>query len=133
MLHINPGDRPFQQRWTNRPKLTGIALDRKLVDRVGEESFGRTGDSIRTAVSVTDELLFAGMRAVREPDSKSVWWMQPSKPLFGGSARRAGGIFSRPRNFCVRASVSTSETGGDHAAIALGGGAIREHEACLFI
>jgi len=66
MLHINPGDRPFRQRWTNRPKLTGIALDRKLVDRVGEESFGRTGDSIQTAVGVTDELLFAGMRAVRE-------------------------------------------------------------------
>jgi AraC family transcriptional regulator len=66
MLHINPGDRPFRQRWTNRPRLTGIALDRKLVDRIGEESFNRTSDSIRTAVGVTDERLLAGMRAARE-------------------------------------------------------------------
>jgi len=66
MLHINPGDRPFRQRWTNRPLLTGIALDRKLVDRIGEESFNRASDSIRTAVGVTDERLLAGMRAARE-------------------------------------------------------------------
>ncbi|MFT4027570.1 MAG: AraC family transcriptional regulator [Novosphingobium sp.] len=66
MLHINPGDRPFRQRWTNRPLLTGIALDRSLVDRIGEDSFGRTSDSIQTAVGVTDERLLGGMRAVRD-------------------------------------------------------------------
>lgn len=66
MLHINPGDRPFRQRWTNRPLLTGLALDRSLVDRVGEESFGRTSDSIRTAVGTADERLLAGMRAARD-------------------------------------------------------------------
>ena len=66
MLHINPGDRPFRQRWINRPGLTGIALDRKLVERIGEESFNRTSDSIRTAVGVTDERLLGGMQAVRD-------------------------------------------------------------------
>ncbi len=66
MLHINPGDRPFRQRWTNRPLLTGLALDRSLVDRVGAESFGRTGDSIHTTVAATDERLLGIMRAVRE-------------------------------------------------------------------
>jgi AraC family transcriptional regulator len=66
MLHINPGDRPFRQRWTNRPKLTGLALDRSLVDRVGQESFGRTSDAIETAVAASDMRLLAIMQAVRE-------------------------------------------------------------------
>ncbi|PKP96473.1 MAG: hypothetical protein CVT74_16940 [Alphaproteobacteria bacterium HGW-Alphaproteobacteria-13] len=66
MLHINPGDRPFRQRWTNRPRLTGIALDRNLVDRIGQESFGRTSDDIQTVVAASDKRLLAIMQVVRE-------------------------------------------------------------------
>lgn len=72
MLHINPGDRPFRQRWINRPRLTGIALDRQLVDRIGEESFGRTSDNIRTVVGATDERLLTGMQAVRDELARGV-------------------------------------------------------------
>lgn len=56
-VHIDPGDHPFFQRWIVCPNIVGIALDRKLVDRVGHETFGRDGASLRPGVAVTDNFL----------------------------------------------------------------------------
>src|SRR5690606_19642806 len=56
-VHIDPGDNPFFQRWIVCPNIVGIALDRKLVDRVGHETFGRDGASLRPGVAVTDNFL----------------------------------------------------------------------------
>ncbi|MEE4450548.1 AraC family transcriptional regulator [Novosphingobium resinovorum] len=65
-IHINPGDTPFFQRWTGRPLILGMALDHALIDRVGQETFGRGGSSLQTLVGIRDDWLMAAAKAWRE-------------------------------------------------------------------
>lgn len=65
-VHINPGDMPFFQRWKARPLILGMALDHKLIDRVGRETFGRDVSSLETRIAVRDDRLMATATAWRE-------------------------------------------------------------------
>jgi len=65
-VHINPGNTPFFQRWHERPFILGMALEPALIDRIGEETFGRNSSSLETLVAVRDERLLAAARASRD-------------------------------------------------------------------
>lgn len=65
-IHINPGDTPFFQRWNMRPNILGMALDHTLINRVGQETFGRDSSNLQTLVGIRDERLMAAARAWRE-------------------------------------------------------------------
>ncbi len=65
-VYINPGDNPFFMRWQASPKIIGMALDRDLLDRVGNETFGRDSSSLQTRVAITDERLALTARTWRE-------------------------------------------------------------------
>lgn len=65
-IHINPGDNPFFQRWTERPTILGMALDRLLLDQIGHETFGQDSSSLRTLVALRDERLAFAARTWRE-------------------------------------------------------------------
>jgi len=65
-IHINPSDTPFFQRWQAHPHILGMALDRALIDRVGQETFGRNSDSLQTLIGVHDDWLGSAAKAWRE-------------------------------------------------------------------
>jgi AraC family transcriptional regulator len=54
MAHINPGSNPFYQRWKGTPELLIFAIDQHIIDRVGLETFGRSGSVLRPTVGVVD-------------------------------------------------------------------------------
>lgn len=62
-VHINPGDTPFFQRWRETPLILGMALEPALIDRIGEETFGRNSSSLETLIGIRDERLLAAARA----------------------------------------------------------------------
>ena len=65
-VHINPGNTPFFQRWSASPLILGLALEPALIDRVGEEAFGRNSSSLETLIAIRDERLLAAARASRD-------------------------------------------------------------------
>jgi AraC family transcriptional regulator len=65
-VHINPGTTPFFQRWRERPFILGMALEPALIDRIGEETFGRNSSSLETLIAIRDERLLAAARASRD-------------------------------------------------------------------
>lgn len=65
-IYINRGDNPFFMRWKARPTIVGMGLDRALLDRVGEETFGRASTSVQTKVAVRDDRLARAARTWQE-------------------------------------------------------------------
>lgn len=65
-IHLNRGDNPFFLRWNMRSFILGIALDHGLIDRVGQETFGRDSSSLQTLVGIRDDRLAAAAQAWSE-------------------------------------------------------------------
>lgn len=53
-VHINPGNRPFFQRWPGRPRLIALAFDSSFIDRVVDEAFGLRSINLQTLVGQKD-------------------------------------------------------------------------------
>ncbi len=64
--HINPADTPLFNRWADRPRIIGVAIDTALVDRVGEESFGQSSTGLQTRIAVRDDYLMSAAKRWRE-------------------------------------------------------------------
>lgn len=65
-VHINRGDNPLFLRWGTDTKILAMALDHSLIDRVGEEEFGRSVMSLQTHIGIRDNQLLASASAWRE-------------------------------------------------------------------
>ncbi len=64
-VHVNPGHRPFYQRWAAKPRIMVMAFEQRLVEQIGATFGGRTGADIATVIGRRDaeiETLAARLR-----------------------------------------------------------------------
>ncbi|HBI20132.1 helix-turn-helix transcriptional regulator [Sandaracinobacter neustonicus] len=73
-VHVNPGDRPFYQRWTGQPRIMVIAFGSDFVEQIGASFGGKTGADIGTVIGRRDaevEAIAARLRRELADDSEA--------------------------------------------------------------
>ncbi len=70
MAHINPADHPVFQRWSGRPQIMVIALDRTFLEPIVSEAFAAEGVSLRPHIGLQDRdianIAYGWRRELRE-------------------------------------------------------------------
>lgn len=56
-MHINAADRPILQRWSARPRILAIALERPFVEQVARDAFDEGGTTLRTVMATRDPMI----------------------------------------------------------------------------